>query len=209
VDPASPMEAKLLGWYKQTIFSEDYFDYVEVIPQFPIGDYLKQIDSDYKHPAYRVDFLLRYYEEEKVHNIIIEYDGFKEHFTNLEEVTADNYQDYYKADDIEREKVLESYGYHIMRVNRFNLGDDPVATLNKRLYKLVERVSDSERSNELIEEINQTQEGLQSGESRLCPKCHNIKPASSFIDKSLKSGKARHCSDCRKPKRRRQRRSYY
>ena len=56
-----------------------------------------------------------------VHNIIIEYDGFKEHFTNLDEVDASNYGHYYRASDVEREKTLESYGYKMLRVNRFNL----------------------------------------------------------------------------------------
>ena len=42
----------------------------------------------------------------EISNIIIEYDGFKEHFNHLHELDETNYQDYYKESDIKREKVL-------------------------------------------------------------------------------------------------------
>jgi len=50
-------------------------------PQFELGKYLKQLDPYYEHPQYRVDFLLLYRTEANTEKkIIIEYDGFKEHF---------------------------------------------------------------------------------------------------------------------------------
>ncbi|NNE35271.1 MAG: AAA family ATPase, partial [Rhodothermales bacterium] len=58
VDPNSPMEAKLLGWLQQTAFFAEYASQIEVVPQFPIGDYLRQLDPYYEHPGYRVDFLV-------------------------------------------------------------------------------------------------------------------------------------------------------
>jgi hypothetical protein len=36
--------------------------------------------------------------------------------------------------------VLESYGYKFLRINRFNLGNDPVVTLSDRLYALIDAV---------------------------------------------------------------------
>ena len=33
--------------------------------------------------------------------------------------------------------VIESYGYKFLRINRFNLGEDPVSTLSERLKRLV------------------------------------------------------------------------
>jgi len=75
------MEAHLLGWLKSTSFYQRNREDIELRPQFPIGDYLRQLDPLYRHPAYRVDFLLTFRHGERVINVVIEYDGFKEHFT--------------------------------------------------------------------------------------------------------------------------------
>ena len=66
------------------------------------------------NPSYKVDFLLMHEE----HKIIIEYDGFKEHFINLSEVNESNYKYYMSDDDIYRQKVLEGYGYQFIRINK-------------------------------------------------------------------------------------------
>jgi very-short-patch-repair endonuclease len=71
--------------------------------------------------------------------IVIEYDGFKEHFIDREEVNESNYLHYMKDDDIYRQKVLEGYGYKFLRINRFNIGDDPVETLDYRLQNLLKK----------------------------------------------------------------------
>ena len=52
------------------------------------------------------------------HKIIIEYDGFREHFKDIDEINEFNYQDYYTDSDVYRQKVLESYGYKFLRVNK-------------------------------------------------------------------------------------------
>ncbi len=57
-DSRSAMEATVLHLFYQTEFwqkanKED----IEFIPQFELGTYLKQLDSNYIHPAYVVDFL--------------------------------------------------------------------------------------------------------------------------------------------------------
>jgi very-short-patch-repair endonuclease len=43
------------------------------------------------------------------------------------------------ADDIYRQKVLEGYGYRFLRINRFNIGNDPVTTLNERIENIVKK----------------------------------------------------------------------
>lgn len=93
-------------------------------------------------------------DKDQIYNIIIEYDGLKEHFSHLEEVDAENYRFYYKAEDIEREKVLESYGYYIIRAIRFNLGSDLVETLSSRLYHIVRGVMKEKGSNRMLEGMN-------------------------------------------------------
>jgi len=131
----SKMEYKVDEIFHNTKFYKENKEQIEFIPQFPIGDYLRQLDKNYNHPDYKVDFLL-IFEDKK---IVIEYDGFKEHFVDLGEVNESNYQHYMKEDDIYRQKVLEGYGYEFLRINRFNIGDDPVEILNERLHDLVKK----------------------------------------------------------------------
>ena len=50
---------------------------------------------------------------------------------------------YYSDKEVEKEKILESYGYQFLRINRFNLGQDPTVTIDQRLSELV-GVSSSE-----------------------------------------------------------------
>ena len=131
----SEMEYKIDEIFHNTRFYKENKEKIEFIPQFELGKYLKQLNRDYDHPAYRVDFLL-IFENKK---IVIEYDGFKEHFVDSEEINESNYKYYMKADDIYRQKVLEGYGYKFLRINRFNIGDNPTETLNERLENLVKK----------------------------------------------------------------------
>ncbi|MBT4849866.1 hypothetical protein HON36_03370 [Candidatus Parcubacteria bacterium] len=131
----SKMEYKVEEIFYNTKFYKDNKDNIEFIPQFEIGKYLKQLNKDYNHPNYKVDFLLIFNNLK----IVIEYDGFKEHFINIDEVDESNYQYYMKEDDIYRQKVLEGYGYKFLRINRFNIGENPIEILNNRLENLVKK----------------------------------------------------------------------
>ncbi len=134
-DQNSEMEHKIQHYFYETKFYKENKEKIEFIPQFELGKYLRQLDKTYRHPDYKVDFLL-IYDDQKV---IIEYDGFKEHFENREEINEVNYSYYMKDDDIYRQKVLEGYGYKFLRINRFNIGNDPIETLNDRLQNLVKK----------------------------------------------------------------------
>jgi very-short-patch-repair endonuclease len=131
----SKMEYKVEEIFYNTKFYKDNKEKIEFIPQFELGKYLKQLDRYYNHPNYRVDFLLIYNEQK----IIIEYDGFKEHFMDRKEVNEFNYKYYMKDCDVYRQKILEGYGYKFLRINRFNIGVDPVKTLDNRLQNLVKK----------------------------------------------------------------------
>ena len=137
-DPTSPMERKVLDWILKTPFYQRNEDRVEVLPKFRIGEYLRQLDPTYHHPPYRCDFLLLYRGYRKTLKIIIEYDGFKEHFMQHRQIHVANYDAYYRVEDIERQMVLESYGYKFLRINRFNLGTTQAITLSDRLTALVD-----------------------------------------------------------------------
>lgn len=134
VDARSPIEALVLQWIQETSFFKENRDSIELKTQFPVGEYLKQLDPLYDHPKYVCDFLLTYrHDGQRPHHIIIEYDGFKEHFSNLSQVGSFNYSSYYRDEDVFREKVLEGYGYKFLRINRFNVGKKPIETVPSHL----------------------------------------------------------------------------
>lgn len=134
VDPRSKMEPHVLNWFYQTKFWKENEGNVELFPQFEFGKYLKQLDRTYNHPKYKVDFLLVYNDKEGDHHkVVIEYDGLEEHFKNAEGVNEYNYRNYYSEEDLYREKVIEGYGYKFLRINKFNVGENPIETLDNRL----------------------------------------------------------------------------
>ena len=195
VDPNSPMEPYVLHWFYQTEFWNKNKHRIELFPQFELGKYLKQIEKRYSHPQYKVDFLLIYTDElGEQHKIIIEYDGFHEHFKNIDGINDLNYWRYYTDEDVYREKVLESYGYRFLRINRFNAGKNPIQTFDKRLAALIKP---RQGKNEVINNIHETIEGLADGEMKECPKCKEIKKMDDFKDKALLSGIGRICGTCK------------
>ena len=133
-----------------------------MVAQFPIGEYLRQLDRTYTHPAWKTDFLLRVPTKSgRAVQIIIEYDGFEHHFKDHDKVHAGNFEQYMTESDVERQKTLESYGYKFLRLNRFNLGEAPVVTLSQRLDKLVNSADVQVRAIAL-DAISSTVEALQN-----------------------------------------------
>lgn len=199
-DPNSPMEKKLLGWLKTTPFFQQESERIELMAQFPIGEYLRQLDPTYRHPAYKADFLLRHLGDELV-NVIIEYDGFEHHFVSKEKVNAATYERYYKPEDVERQFVLESYGYRFLRLNRFNLGPDPVATLDARLREMV-ALSEEAGPATTVDKIKAQAQALEDKEAKQCSKCKAVKDLKGFFDPNLGGGSGgygRICMACKSP----------
>ena len=67
---------------------------------------------------------------------MLEYDGFEFHFEKgiaAGLINESTWRSYLTPEDLEREKVLESFGVKMIRLNRFNLGPDPVATIDALL----------------------------------------------------------------------------
>ena len=198
-DPNSPMERKVLDWITKTSFYQCNEDRVELSTQFPVGEYLRQLDPTYLHPAYRCDFLLCFRGPDEAINVIIEYDGFREHFTEHKKIHVGNYSDYYRPEDIERQMVLESYGYKFLRINRFNLGRDPITTLSHRLSALIETATKNE-SAPVVDRIRDGANGLKDGTAVYCPKCGQVKPKASFFDPKLRAGhggQGKICIECK------------
>jgi len=198
VDPKSGMEPYVLQWFYQTDFWNKNKQRTDFLPQFDLGKYLKQLDKRYSHPEYRVDFMLIYLDESGTeHKIIIEYDGFHEHFKNIEGINELNFWRYYSDEDIYREKVLESYGYKFLRINRFNVGENPIQTLDKRIASLV---NPTRGNHVIVNNIHETIEGLSDGDMKECPKCKELRSINEFKDIGLISGIGRICNVCKEKK---------
>jgi len=196
----SPMEEKVLAWVQQTAFYQNNHTAVELQTQFPLGDYLRQLDPSYKHPNYRCDFLLTYSGESGQVRVIIEYDGFAEHFVQRDKVTAHNYEQFYREEDIERQLIIEGYGYKFLRINRFNLGAQPVETLSERLHQLINQASTERPQNSVLKKIRKDTEHLADKMSKVCPRCERITPVAAFFDPGLKGGAGgvgRICMSCK------------
>lgn len=186
-DQSSPMEAKVLEWFRQTKFYQSNIDAIDVFAQFEIGTYLKQLDPTYEHPKWRVDFLVTYQSSKGPIQIVIEYDGFDYHFAKGKHVHVGNHERYLNEADVERQLTLESYGYRFLRINRFNLGDDPVATISDRLYQLVE-IAVGEQMSEAVNHIQSQAQGLANKELKPCSKCGQIREKADYYDPTLGGG---------------------
>ena len=199
-DPLSPMEKRVHDWIYSSSFYQKYSDRVEVLPQFPLGDYLRQLDPSYSHPAWKVDFLVTVDTDQGPVHIIVEYDGFEYHFKRGVDIDIGNHERYLNESDIERQLTLESYGYRFIRLNRFNIGKDPVQSLSERLEKLVVKQCE-EVSNEVMEKVRREASSLLEKKSRECSRCLTVKPLQDFFDKTLGNGSGAHgrvCLSCKK-----------
>jgi len=194
LDPKSPMEIKVLEWFKVTSFYLENKKNVELKAQFEIGKYLKQLDADYNHPSFVSDFLVIFSTEEGPKQVIIEYDGLKDHFDNQELVTDENFDEFYTTRHYEREKALETYGYNFIRLNKFNIGDDPVKFLDQ---KLKEVFSKKEKLNLSQYRILESFKKNKQGQERFCEKCNKQKSLDEFRDSSLSTGIGLVCRSCK------------
>ena len=194
LDPNSPMEAKVLDWFKNTPFYLENKKDIELKAQFPIGETFKQLYADYNHPKFVSDFLVIYNLGNEYRNAIIEYDGLKDHFDNQELITDGNYEDYYTIEHEERQKALETYGVNFIRLNKFNITDNPVKYLDQKLKETFSKKSQINLSQFKIQEsIQKTLEG----EKKYCDRCKQLKDLKEFKDDSLRSGIGIVCLTCK------------
>jgi len=195
LDPKSPMEAKVLDWFKQTPFYLENKDKIEVKSQFPIGEYFKQLYMEYNHPKFVVDFLVIYNSDGKTKQSVIEYDGLKEHFESTDLITDSNYEDYYTVEHEERQKTLETYGVNFIRLNKFNISDNPVKYLDQKLKETFKKNGKINTSQYKIQESIQK---TNDGEQKYCDRCKKLKNLKSFKDSNLSSGIGIVCMSCKK-----------
>ena len=195
----SEMEKKLQHWITQTKFYQMNKDKIELVPQFKIGKYLKSLDSNYEHPNYRCDFLMTFSHKDKpAQKLIIEYDGFEYHFgKNSGNINKYNYQFYYTEEHIEREKVLESYGFPFLRINKFTLKGDPVEIISEKLENFFFAEALETEEEDIVKVVKKKTAKSIKEEEKWCDKCKKLHPKINFIDNTLVSGYGRFCSKCK------------
>ena len=204
LDPNSPMEEKVLEWLQKTELYQRSINNPEeikftIFPQLELGKYLKSLDVNYTYPEYKVDFFVNISTPAGSNNVIVEYDGFEYHFHTWDEVTSYNWKEYLTEEDIERELILESFGYKMIRLNKFNIAHKPIETLNNKLLELVEQNqgSNSDAITNLISTQKTVNEGLKNKEMKICPSCQDIKALFEFFDNQLKSEYGNTCMACK------------
>jgi hypothetical protein len=137
--------------------------------------------------------------------LIIEYDGFEFHFDRgvpARLINETTWRTYLTADDLEREKIVESFGVPMIRLNRFNLGKDPVAAIDRMIRERLDGLSNGSAPHEVVtkaaDEAKEVEEGLKAGEYKRCRKCDRDLPLGMFQDAGAKSGLSRYCRDCKR-----------
>ncbi len=117
----SPKEKELYTLLTHTKFFEKRKGSLLIIPQFNIGQYIRQEYQRYI-PNYRVDFLLILSRNGQEKSLILEYDGLEYHTKDPRTVRSlDDFRSEYLEYDIQRQLELEGYGYHFLRINKFSL----------------------------------------------------------------------------------------
>ncbi|PGK25018.1 hypothetical protein CN902_24475 [Priestia megaterium] len=198
-DKNSPMENKLLNLIIQTPFYQKYQEKIEIIPQFNMGKFIKQIDPYADVKDYKTDFLIVYHSSNgKTKNVILEYDGFEFHFRNRDQVNEWNYDLFYTEEDIERQKTIEMYGYPFIRVNKFVMNKKPIEFLDKHLTKHLESLALADKeviSNPVKEDPKD------ESQYKYCNACGFRKPLIEFYDERLKTKYGVKCVECKRKKR--------
>jgi hypothetical protein len=108
-----------------------------------------------------------------------------------------NYGQYYSPEDVYRQKILESYGYKFVRINKFNTGKNPIDTLDKRL---VGATTDKNCDVDVLKSIHDTIDNIQNNGAKECPKCKVIRESEEFRDPACSTGYGRICVYCKKLK---------
>jgi hypothetical protein len=121
MDSKSKMEPILFQYIIQTPFYTENKERCEIVPQFNIGKYIRQLNPLAEIPNYRTDFLFVYQGDDT---------GF---------VNETNFDRFYVEEDVERRKTIESYGYEFIRLNKFLLRDDPITFLNTELERIFKK----------------------------------------------------------------------
>lgn len=187
----------LVNWFYNTNFWQNNKQNIIFIPNFKLYEYLKQLDTNYKQLNFKHYFLLIYNANNKQYKIIIEYDNF---VGQILDHSNENFllNNYYKTQyDVYNEKILESYGYKFLKINKFNIDyDDPVGSLDDKINALIKN-NNTTNSDNLLQYIQLTINSIQIGIIKECSKCGRFLNIDDFKDYNLKTGVGKLCKFCK------------
>ncbi len=201
-DKKSPMENKLLNLITQTPFYQEYQSNLEIIPQFNMGKFIKQLDPYADVKDYKTDFLIVFHASSgKTKNVILEYDGFEYHFRDRDQVNEWNYDLFYTEEDIERQKTIEMYGYPFIRVNKFVMNNDPINFLDEHLEKHLGSMAEKESVVNIPAPVDKEELKEEDDTNyKYCNGCGFKKPLIEFYDDRLKTKYGLKCLECKSNK---------
>ncbi len=130
--PSNEKEVLMLNYIKKTPFYIERQGEIELVPNFDIHQYIKQLDNRAEKHLFKSYVLMKIKNSYvKPITAIIEYDLFDESLiASMTEKSI--YDSRFVENDIEKRKTIESYGYPFFRVNKFLMDVDPDGeTLNK------------------------------------------------------------------------------
>ncbi|MEK3704083.1 AAA domain-containing protein [Paenibacillus sp. FSL R7-0198] len=125
----------LLDYIKKTSFYNARKDEIELVPNFDVHQYIKQLDNRAIKQKFKSYVLMKIKNElSKPKIAIIEYDCFDENslFPMQEDIIFDAH---YIEKDIEKRKTIESYGYPFFRVNKFLMDTDPEGGMLNKCFE--------------------------------------------------------------------------
>ena len=91
----------------------------------------------------------------------------------------------------------------MIRVNRFNMGSDPVSSLDKKLNDLIDEYVNVKKKvgtiTRLREKTTESIVGLENKTHKVCRDCKEIRPIEDYYDPNLISGYGVICTSCKGP----------
>jgi hypothetical protein len=78
-------------------------------------------------------------------------------------------------------RLDESYGYRFLRLNRFNLGKDPVRTLDERLSRITHDALQVAKPHPFIDKVKEQTNGVANGDMRQCSVMRSMRAAASAV----------------------------
>lgn len=140
-----PAQKHIPQQLRATKFYNKHGDKAHLLP-FNTGEFLRHLIPNYRHPAFKADFLLAFGDR----HVIVTFDEFKEHF--LSGLRSKETAAYLSADEIYAQKQLEALGYGFIRLNKFNLGHKPADVLDAMIAEAL-RVSTWARDNGYLKKL--------------------------------------------------------
>ena len=86
----------------------------------------------------------------------------------------------------------------MLRINKFNIGSDPVSSIDTKLSTLFNQLKGDGGHNSEILKQSEMLKDVQDGKVKQCRKCNIFKDKKEFANSKLRTGYGHHCKSCKK-----------